>query len=333
MARTVIEAFEVFLRDTINLDSGQTGVAKRSRDWLMDRIAEFPDNDATFPLLYPAKHIFFGSFERKTKKRPLDDIDIMIGLFAQGAVYDEVGETLYLSTTNTNSPLYALRDDSGKYINSRRVINKFVTALSGLHHYRKAEIGRRGEAAILSMQTYDWNFDIVPCFFTNAEWNGRQYYIIPDGNGHWKKTDPRIDRDRVRRLVALRGSKILDSIRLMKYWNNRPTMPTMPSYMLENMILDYYESNVCGNYPDWETAYLINYIQGAIFKPVTDPKGVQGDLNGLSSAEQIAISVRCLMDLPKCQAARDHEGRQEMRLALQKWREVYGSDFPLYTGS
>lgn len=29
------------------------------------------------------------------------------------------------------------------------------------------------------------------------ELDGRDYYLIPNGDGHWEKTDPRKDRDTV----------------------------------------------------------------------------------------------------------------------------------------
>lgn len=331
MASTVIEAFSVFMAETINLDPNVSNLAKSSRDWLVDRIHSFPANDATFPRLYDGMDIFFGSFERKTKKRELDDIDLMMCLSAQGVTYTDWGKTVYMGNTKEGSPLHDLRFDDGIYLNSKRVINKFVSALSGIPQYEKAEMHRRGEAATLNLKSYSWVFDIVPCFITSEEPNGKTYYLIPDGEGHWQKTDPRIDRSRVERLSALRGTHMLDVIRLVKFWNCRPTMPTMGSYMLENMVLDYYETHECGIFPDLEFTKVVKHVEYAIFNPVNDPKGLQGDLNTVGWAERLKISMRCGSDYDKCVDARALEVAKEEKRSIAKWHEIFGDSFPTYS--
>ena len=89
MATTVIEAFNKFLADQVNLCDDETKIARASRDWLVGQICNFPSKVDHFPQVYTEKNIFFGSFARNTKKRPLDDIDIMICLNAQGSTYFE----------------------------------------------------------------------------------------------------------------------------------------------------------------------------------------------------------------------------------------------------
>ena len=331
MATDVITAFHEFMKSSINLDSEVSKTAKKSRDWLIDRIHGFPGNDATFPKLYEEKDVFFGSFERKTKRRPLDDIDLMACLSADGAYYSTSWNgTVYLREPNQGSPLRDLLFDDGVTINSRRVVNKFKDALSGIPQYQKADIKRKGEAATLKLTSYDWVFDIVPCFFTKPDSAGKTYYIIPDGDGNWKMTDPTIDRARVQRLTALRGKEILDVIRLVKFWNCRPTMPTMGSYLLENMILDYYESNLPLGFPDLNFKNVLNYIKTAIYNPVNDPKGIQGDLNKLDLFDRIKIAVRCSTDHLKCVEASDLEQAKEQKRAIAKWAEVFGDTFPFY---
>lgn len=335
MASTVISAFNEFMAETINLDPTQSDLAKASRDWLMGRIHDFPSKDSTFPKLYSEMDIFFGSFERKTKRRPLDDIDIMVCMGADGATYTESWGTAYITTTNEESPLYRLRHESGiilssDRINSKRVVNKFVSALSYVPQYDKAEINRRSEAATLRLKSYDWVFDIVPCFRTQEDNAGKSYYLIPDGEGHWKKTEPSIDRARVQRLTRTRGTMMLGVIRLVKFWNCRPTMPTIGSYLLENMILDYYETNSCSNFPDLEFSKVIKYIESAINSPVWDPKGIQGDLNTVDWFERWRISSRCGTDHAKCADASVLENAKEFKRSIAKWREMFGDSFPEY---
>jgi len=122
------------------------------------------------------------------------------------------------------------------------VINKLLSKLNDVPQYEKAETSRNREAATLNLLSYAWSFDIVPCFFTSPEWDNRTYYLIPDGNGNWKKTDPRIDGNRVIVINQQQSGYALNLIRIVKYWNRRPTMPSMQSYLLECMLLNYTES-------------------------------------------------------------------------------------------
>jgi hypothetical protein len=52
MANTVISAFNEFLLNFVNLDSELTKDARKSKDWLIEQIHNFPENDTDFPRLY-----------------------------------------------------------------------------------------------------------------------------------------------------------------------------------------------------------------------------------------------------------------------------------------
>lgn len=330
MATTVIQAFNDFQKNTVNLDSQETEIAIKSRDWLVEQVHSFPIKEASFPLLYSEKDIYFGSFARKTKKRPLDDIDIMIGLHGQGCTYYEVGTEIHITVPDQASTLVELRHENSTELNSRKVINKFVALLKTVSQYESAQINRRQEAATLKMLSYEWNFDIVPCFFTAEDAFGRTYYIIPDGNGNWKKTDPRVDHDRITRVSGKHGGNVRNAIRIMKFWNRRPTMPSMSSYMFENMLLDYYEtcSGTASQYVDLEIPNLLAYVSNAIYNPVYDPKSIQGDLNDLSNDDKKDISNRCAQDYYKAIEARKLEGAEEYEKSIKKWTEIFGPEFP-----
>lgn len=242
MVKTVNQAFSIFLRDYVNLDPKETQLARHSRDWLLSQIHRFPYKDVRFPRLYSEKDISFGSFARRTKKRPLDDVDIMVALSAEGGVYHEFTNRIEIYVSESAFQLKALCRDDTNILNSRKVINKIISLLDRVPQYEQANIKRNIEAATLKLKSYPWNFDLVPCFLTTKDRLNRNYYLIPDGQGHWKKTDPRIDRNRVTDLNQLHDGNLLNVIRLMKYWNKRATMPSMSSYLIENMILDFYYS-------------------------------------------------------------------------------------------
>lgn len=333
MVKTVNEAFEAFLKDCVNLDPDETKLARSSRDWLVKQIHLFREKDINFPKLYSEKDIFFGSFARRTKKRELDDVDIMIALHADGSCYQEYIDRIEIYVPGSAHELSLLCHDNTNKLNSRKVINKFINLLSQVPQYSSAEIKRNMEAAILKLKSYPWSFDIVPCFFTQKNILNKDYYLIPDGMGNWKKTDPRIDRSRVNEINQSHDGNILNVIRIMKYWNKRATMPSMSSYLIENMILNLYSTqiyNKASKYVDLEIPQVLQYIQNNIYLPVNDPKGIQGNINNLTNDEKNKIFNRAYSDQIRALTARSLENKGEHNLSIATWQDIFGSNFPSY---
>lgn len=332
MAKTVTEAFNKFLVDTVNLDSEQTKKARGSREWLVGQIQTFPTEDIKFPNIYKEKNIFFGSFSRSTKKRPLDDIDIMICLKADGCTYNELTDKIEIIVPDSATRLKDYVNDGTSILNSRRLINAFVAKLAYIPQYKKAEIKRNLEAVTLNLNSYDWVFDIVPCFFTTKDAYKRTYYLIPDGSGNWKKTDPRLDSVRLSKLNKTHEGNLLNVIRAVKYWNTRPTMPTMGSYLLENMILDYYseKTTVASKFVDIELVDVFLAIHRRVYHPVNDPKNIQGDLNNLNSEDKKKIFDKAYQDYVEAFEARKLEKKKNEKDSINKWIEIFGDKFPKY---
>lgn len=330
MAKKVNGAFDTFLKDKVNVDKDETTNARSSRDWQIAQIGLF-QNDETFPKSYSEKDIHYGSFARRTKIRPLDDIDLMICLSGQGGHYNEYIDRIEI-TVNPQSNLKSFCNDYTDILNSRKVLNKFVAKLANIPQYSNAEIKRNLEAATLNLKSYDWVFDIVPCFFTAPDGLGKTYYLIPDGNGNWKKTDPRIDKERSITINQSHNGHLLNVIRVIKYWNKRPTMPSMSSYLLETIIFNYYEGRFekASEYVDIEIPKILQHLETAIFYQVNDHKGIQGDINNLSLEERTKISNRAKVDKLKANEARGFESNNDHEKSINKWREIFGNEFPTY---
>ena len=344
MAITVIQAFKQFMKETVNLDQVRVGLARDSRDWLLSRIDSFPKNDATFPILYNKSNLNYGSFERKTKTRPLDDIDMMIGVDGDGCSYKEttVDDIKIYLPGNYNGRLNALRHTTeGKEntLSSTRVVNKFVRNLGQINQYSKAEIKRTGEAATLKLTSYEWNFDILPCFMTTMGNGGLNYYLIPNGSGDWRKTDPRRDRARLMSINQACSGMVLNVIRALKYWNQNQYQRRISSYLLETMISDYYENqillytteNVTG-FVDLEIIEVLKYLADSISYVVKDPKRISNDINYLSYDQRLAMRAKFNGALDIANLARQYESEGKMKESIRKWRDFFGDDFPDYTG-
>jgi hypothetical protein len=129
MATTVNNAFKEFMRDKVNLDQDKTKTARKSRDNLIDNIHSLGSNEDFFNL-YNDIDIAFGSFARKTKIKPLDDIDILIGIKGDGSTYYDSGNEIIIYVNNDNSFQKSCCNENTNILNSTKVINKVSSPYS-----------------------------------------------------------------------------------------------------------------------------------------------------------------------------------------------------------
>ena len=330
MVTTVNKAFDEFMKDIVNLDPDVVSKARESRDNLLENIAEFDDEDGFFDL-YEGYNVHFGSFARKTKCRELNDIDLMIGIAANGATYNssDPWDDVHITASTTNQAQKDCTREDGT-LNSTQVINKFKSKLKHVREYSRSDVHKSGEAVVLNLTSKDWSFDIVPCFHTVTESDGRSYYLIPNGKGNWKKTDPTKDREHVTNTNKDNDGRVLELIRLCKKWNNVKKATTIPSYLLETMIINYCDSQTTlSQFIDYRFRDTLKYIADNIMNSVSDMKEIQGDINTLSDTDKSKLKEKANNDYQKaCEASEMETVNQEK--AIKLWGEILGGDFPTY---
>lgn len=334
MTKSINTAFSNFMKEFVNLDSDRTSKARSSRNWLIEQINLIECKKDDFPKLYKDRNIFFGSFARNTKIRELDDIDLMICLSANGTTYNE--HSIYTNNIELNVPdsydtLRGLCHDNSNRLNSTKVINRFKKYIDSIPQYSNAELHKNMEALTLKLSSYEWNFDIVPCFFTTEDSQGKTFYIIPDGKGYWKKTDPRIDRNNITTLNQSLDGNLLNVIRLVKYWNREKSIGIDSSYLLETMIINFYSqpNSSCITFVDIEFIKVVNYLRSAILYDVQDLKGIQGNLNNYTFTERFNISLSIENYYNLSVKAMEYEST-DIEECFKKWKEILGGNFLNY---
>lgn len=346
MAIKVNGAFDEFFKNEVNIESIDSDTAKKSRDYLLNQIHSIASNGGFIPLA-SSYDVSFGSFSRKTKIKPLDDIDIIIGINGLGTHFSKQNWdniTMWIDTDSTNYALKNLCDKdywTNRYIiNSNKVKNKLLSELNRIPNYSKAELHARGEAVTLNLKSYSWNFDVVPAFYYTDETTKKNYYLIPNGHGNWKFTNPKIEQERISKLNVKFNNTVLTTIRLLKYWNRRGKMPNFTSYVLETIALDYFDQanhstfgsdNKDHDYPDMHFSNALNYISTHIMMPISDTKGIQNDINDLEYYERLSISRRARIDYEKSQKAINAElNENDHKNSIMMWRDIFGERFPRY---
>ena len=168
----------------------------------------------------------------------------------------------------------------------------------------------------------------MPCF----KCKDIDKYIIPNGKGHWKFTNPSVEQQRIQRINQKHKGKVLDTIRLIKYWNRRGRMPTMVSYVLETMVLDYFDKvDSSSNWIEQRFRDVLCYIKDNIMLPIYDSKGIEGNINCLSIDEKQSIQKRAKTDYNKsCDAIFAEINYKDQNKAINIWKDIFGSDYPKY---
>jgi len=329
MATSVNQAFEEFNNGVVNLIKSNTDNARSSRDWLITQLLTFPENIDDFPYDYPKRHIKYGSFARNTKIRPLDDIDLMYCLGAGGAYYQVDiynNQKYYIHTENAIDSLKSLSNEDFK-LNSIKVVNKLVKALESVPQYSNAEIKRNQEAAVLNLVSYSWSYDIVPCFYTV-----NNFYLIPDGSGNWKATNPEIDHENIERTNINYGGKIYQLVRTLKYWNANFSSPKLGSYLFEVLVINFVKYKAAqSDYNDVNIKEFFNYLYSYILFDVQDPKGIQGNINYLTTEqrERLSSKARSCYDIASIALDLELKERNQEK-AIENWKSIFGDKFPSY---
>ena len=328
MARTIQSALKQMIEENVNMPSDRVTKARASRDWLLERIENFEKNTQH---LYFCKNfnLHFGSFSRRTKVRPIDDIDIMIGLnghllYWYENIYDYKNCLIYLKPDVQTSGLWkdCLNEDDS--LNSTKLLNKFKNALVNISHYESANIHRRQQAITLKLSSYEWNFDLVPCFHTTSG-----VYLIPNGKGGWMKTNPEKDQELVTSINKKHNGNFLELVRLVKYWNSKAfdrKANIESSYLLEVMLANYYSSREFLSNIEYEFEQSLNYLRDNIRNNVDDPKNIEGNLNHLSDDEKTNLILRIDNDLKNIKDAK----KVSMGQSFEYWKKVLGNKFPNY---
>lgn len=333
MVYTTWGAIDWFRGNVVDLNSQEVKAARSSRDYLYNQLNIIEQNDSSFPRL-TGSPIPFGSFARSTKIKPLNDIDVLIllnGYQTQASQSKSDPYTYWLYIKDQSAPLAKFPDAQG-YVNSTKILNKFRDSLYKVPNYRKAEIHRMQQAVTLNLSSYPWVFDIVPAVpISDFGNNGTSYFLIPDGNGDWIRTDPRKDQKLVTELNQKLGGNFLPTIRLIKAWNRRSTKPILPSYYFENLAIKVFQQS--WSITDFPSAikFFFECCPAYLYGDFPDPKGLGPNLD-VSIPYETKQKVGDAMKVAAtyCGYAKMYEGQKDEQKSIYWWGQIFGSEFPTY---
>lgn len=332
MPYTVWGAFDRFRKDTVDLEPDITRKARASRDYLFEQLKVLARNNISFPRL-SGDYLSFGSFARKAKRKPLDDIDILILLKGKGTREVQAPHSRFtqlLKVTEMFSPLSVFANEYG-YVNSTKVLNSIKSHLPLVSNYRQAGIKKTMQAVTLNLKSYPWVFDVVPAVPV-ADMSGKIiYYLIPDGRGNWIRTDPRIDSKSITNVSVKHPNKFLPTIRLLKYWNSRIHKPRLSSYYFETLAIKVFQYALPINDFPQAIKYFFDSCPYYLATPCPDPKGLGPNLDAgvdLNTKEKVTKAMSAASTWAGYALMYEAQSRHDE--AIYWWQQVFGYQFPTY---
>jgi len=326
--QTVEGALRSFARQTIDLTPTDVAHARRSRTFLMQRLGTLRTK-ADIPRL-TGTIIPFGSFARRTKIRPLDDIDLLVVIRGTDLATERWTQNTDVTLTPPAGSWPKKYLTPAGHLNSRVVLNGLKAHVASIAQYRNSVKRSSGQAVVLQPTTKDWVFDLVPAVAVRGGNRTITHYLIPNGKGAWMATDPRRDALNTRNVSAQVVGEMYATIRLVKFWNQRGGKPKLGSYHLETMALEGLKRQpFLSADPLDMLGTCLSYISQRVYHEYPDPKSLLGPIDaGLSfevrskvarAASRAAEHVRL--------ASRSELSPREARGHLRK---VFGQAFPTW---
>jgi hypothetical protein len=241
----VTAALEDLLEREINIAPGLRSQASDSQNHLRGFLRGEATRDMTFPSLLRQSDSDFlgGSFARRTKNWPLDDIDVYLPLEGSNLLYINNGArmpyTLRSDSPGTLNPMLTARWMAGIWVSSSKMLSEFAAVLR--RHYPAETIVRSNGTSVTVRMSHGQGdsadglgYDVVPCFSLVPD-NPQEleFYLMPDGFGGWMRTNPKLDTDICQVLQQFHCGLYRKIVKLTKYWNQDVLAGVFPSYYIE----------------------------------------------------------------------------------------------------
>lgn len=278
------------LVNEISISQDSISNVTRAKNYLLEKVASY-SNDDSFPSLMESRII--GSYKRKTKIDPLNDVDIILVLgkgYYQGNNWHIISDCSYPFSLED-------KDEDGN-ISSIKILNTLRNKLS--ETYPNSEIKRNNEVVNVFLSSYGVGFDLVPAFY----YSDVKYFLIPKGSRStkWKKTNPLIDEIILDDINSKNGFKIKDVIKISKHFFSYKQIPSLRSYHLESCAFFIF-NEISGNYSlrDY-LEYFYSKLDRRYLNGCKDPTNISEDLSSnldSTDIEKITTELNSAIDVLK----------------------------------
>ena len=225
-----------------------------------------------------------GSWERDTILRPLDDVDVF-------AVLDK-DEWI---------------DENGNLPNPQTVLTNFKDYLNDIGDY-KDKVSQSRPCVTIELSKI--NFDVLPSF----EYG--EGYLIPNHDlKSWTFTNPISLSQRLEDTDKYCNYDLKKIIKAVKYWN-RENEKMIPSYIIEEIAIDIFETNKFSDLEEGIRLWFSNAKNYFKSKDFTSENKFNSSKDNIEKVKQ------------KLEQAKELADSNQESDAIKIWKEIFGKEFP-----
>lgn len=324
-------AFDSFLAATVNLRRRERLHAQTSHNALRGTLKSKALRDPKLFNVMSGYDFLTGSFDRGTKIRPLDDVDVFLVLDGAGLFLVRDGVIANVAIDGTQklpnpvmSPRYLISDG---YVSSSSVLKVLRNTLA--ETYPASKIRRDGQAVNVWFGSYGMGLDVVPAFHITPFDSSPDHYYIPAGHDShlWIPTNPKQDASFVQQWEDYHNGLFRPTVRLIKWWNRLHNRGRLRSYHVEVMCLYAFRDQPIDDYGAALTAFFLT-AQALVQGECPDPTGLGAPITSELSDEGVQATLAALQRAHHAASqARAAAAASRIRLARAWWQKVLGPRF------
>ncbi len=329
MLNPVVHAFDQLFTKYINYGDEESAQVQLHIDNFIQELHTLSYAKDYLPWLNRDRHLVVSSFGRNTHIKPLKHVQLLVCLNSESAkvIFDKESGA-YLIRVNVGAERF------GNMVNEERELIPAAIAQSFQEEFRNLPDANNVGISAEGGATYRrkgclWVFNVIPAFFVSHPNTGKTFYLVPDNQGHWKHIYPHNETAALRQINEQHHGFMYDLIRLLKYWNREHDIPSIPSPVLEAIVVNYCQGKAekLKEFADLDVANLLRNIKDSIKGPIMDPLGQRGDLNTIPMTARQSIADQAFRDQLKAETARTMEFNRDYVRSIEKWSEVVGYEF------
>ncbi|MDO8608582.1 MAG: hypothetical protein Q7R40_18775 [Phaeospirillum sp.] len=246
-----------------------------------------------------ADHSFYsGSYGRETAIRGVSDIDLLMAL--PPAIYTQYNS---YQGNGQSALLQAVKNSIAKTYSS--------TAM-------------RGDGQVVVVTFNDMKYEIVPVFF-----NSNGYYTYPDSNngGSWKEVKPKEEIAAIAQRNSETNGNLRELCRMTRAWKDRCSVP------ISGMLIDTLAYNFIGSWQYRDKSYFYyDFMSRDFFEFLKGQNSNQSYWRAPGSNQNVYPSGNFTYKAGQAYNAAieaiAYAENKNTWSARQKWREIYGTDYP-----
>lgn len=214
----------------------------------------------------------------------------------------------------------------GKHVENRKPSNVLRSIKGALDGY-VADVRRNGQAVSLSYETWP-DVDIVPVYRNVNKDGSVNHYGVPNMHTEtWIKSRPRLHATEMTRKNSsdVCGGKFKPLVKMVKWWNYQNN-GYLSSYHIEVMALNTLYNEITDY--SWSTYYLFSEIQKKVHTNIFD--GLNNVTSNMTPAQKSTFDTKLANAVRRLDEARMLTGQSKNEKAIEKYRMVFGTEFPSY---